>query len=311
MSEPTVYSDSFLAMESHCDVVLTNVSEEEAKQIFARVKSEVENLENQLNPYYEGSSIASLSQPEAKKWYNVPADIWTILTLCYDLYQMSNGAFDVTLAPLTELWETTNKPSAEEIAAARQKCGMDKLEFDFDKQTIRFLREGIVFDFGGIQKGFALDKLKTVLEQMGVHHAIVSFGEDAVLALGMHPDGGEWPIGIRNQLNPMEFLHVFPLTDQTLISVGAMEKEGLQEGITKTYTISPESGEALMANKTISVKAKSGVIGAFMAICYLILPENDRAILLDNFKNLELLEVEYLDDDIKTSLTLVNEEKEI
>ncbi len=307
MSEPLIYSDSFLAMESHCDVVLTNVTAEAAKEIFNTVKSEVEQLETRLNRFYTDSPVAKLSNSEPNKWISVPDEVWDILTICYDFYQVSNGAFDITVAPLVSLWEEKINPDQKEINETKERCGFHQVEFDMDKQKIRFLREGIEFDFGGIQKGLALDHLKLVLEEEGVKDAIVSFGEDAVLALGFHPNGSEWPIGIRNQINPMEFVHVFAASNQTITSAGTVEKEGMQDEVTRTYTISPATGEAIQNKRTVSVKSNSGIIGSFIAICWLVLSENDKAILSENFKGLEIFETNYLDDDIKTSLSILNE----
>ena len=307
MSEPIIYSDSFLAMESHCDVVLSDVSEDVAKHIFEQVKSEVEHIENNLNRFYPDSPIALLCNSETNKWISVSDEIWDVLTTCFDLYQISNGAFDITVAPLVELWEEKINPGHDEIIAAKERCGFQHVEFDYDNQKIRFLREGMAFDFDGIQKGLVLDRLKLMLEDMNVKKAIVSFGEDAVLAIGNHPNGSKWPIGIRNQMKPMEFVHVFAASNEVITSTGTLEKEGMQEEITKSYTISPATGEAIRDNRTISVKSNSGLMGSFIAVCWLILPNNDRAILSENFKDIEIFEANYFDNDIQTSLSIINE----
>lgn len=308
MSEPTIFNDTFLAMGTPCDVVLPNVDAEKAREVFSKVKAEVEKLEENLNRFLPDSLVSKLSASPINEWIEVDAELWGLLTVCYDFYQISNGAFDITVAPLVSLYEENENPSPEEITKAQKKCGFDKIEFDFDSQKIRMLQQGMEFDFGAIEKGFALDILKPLLEEWGIKDAIVSFGEDAVLAFGNHPNGSEWPIGIRNQMNPLEFIHVFAAENQTISSFGEAEKPGISDEATKTYTISPATGQAIVEPRTVSVKSESGLVGAFIATCWLILSENDQAILSESFKSIEVFEANYIENDIQTKLSILNED---
>ena len=310
MSEPVIFNDAFLAMGTQCELVLLNVDENKARDIFAKAKAEVGRIEDLLNRFIVNSSANKLANAPLNEWIKVDDELWDILTICYDFYQISSGAFDITVAPIVALWEEKKTPSEQEIEAAKLHYGFDKVEFDFDKQKIRIADAGFVFDFGAIEKGYALDVLKPKLAEWGVKDAIVSFGEDAVLALGTHPNGGDWPIGIRNQRQPLDFVHVFAASNQTVSSFGEAEKPGISDEATKTYTISPVSGQAITEPRTISVKSDSGMVGAFMATCFLVLDENDRAILSENFKLMEIFEATYLENDIQSKLSIINENSE-
>lgn len=309
MSEPKIFNDAFLAMGTQCEVVLLGIGEEAAREVFSRVKTEIESIEERFNRFLPDSAINKLVESPVNQWVTVDNEIWDLLILCYDFYQISNGAFDITVAPLVALWEEKQHPAQEEIADAQLLCGFDKVEFDVDKQSIKLLQEGIEFDFGAVEQAYALDRLKPLLEDWGLENAIVSFGEDAVLALGNHPSGNAWPIGIRNQRQPMEFIHVFDACNQYINSFGEAEKPGISDETTKTYTISPVTGEAIQEPLTVSVKSESATIGAFLATTWLILEENDRAILSENFKAVEIFEATYLDDDIQTRLSILSDQQ--
>lgn len=309
MSEPIIFNDAFLAMGTQCEVVLLDVSEDKARNIFAKVKAEVDKLEERLNRFLPESTINKLTQSPVNEWFSVERELWELLCVCHDFYQISNGAFDITVAPLVALYEEKENPSADEIAEMKLLCGFDKVAFDFAAQKMCLLQPGIEFDFGAIEKGFALDVLKPMLEEWGIKNAIVSFGEDDVLALGNHPNGSAWPIGIRNQGQPMEFVHVFAAENQVINSFGEAEKPGVSEEAAKTYTISPESGLAVKEPLTVSVKSGSGLIGSFLATCWLVLNENDRAILSENFVGVEVFEATYLENDIQTKLSIVNDKE--
>ncbi len=307
MPEPIIYSDAFPAMGTTCDVVLPNVEEEFARQVFQRVKSEVLKLEELLDGSIPHSPLAVLNGAKCNEWIEVPDELWQYLCLCYDFYQISSGAFDITIAPLVALWRGTEKPSEKEVGNAQRNCGFDKIEMDYEHQKIKFQQKGTQFDFGAIQKGFALDAIKPILLDLGIESAIVSFAEEVVLALGSHSNGELWPLGIRNQKNPMEFVHVFEIENQVLTSV--VVNDWMTDGVVKNYTISPETGYPISQEKTVSVTSQSAAIGGFIARSWLILPENDKAILAENMENLEILEVDYWDDNVKTRLSILSKEE--
>uniref|UniRef100_UPI003217564F FAD:protein FMN transferase n=1 Tax=uncultured Draconibacterium sp. TaxID=1573823 RepID=UPI003217564F len=304
MPESTIFSDTFLAMGAPCDVVLPEVESTFAKEIFQKIKTEIEQLENNISRFSTLSAIWKVNNTPKDEWIPVSLETWEILKICKDFFEMSNGAFDITTAPLSSLWTENETPTIEEIENAKEKCGFDKIELDEDNKSIRFTADDMELDFSAIEKGFALDILKPMLIDMGVKNAIISFQEEAVLALGNHPGGDVWPLGIRNQKKPMEFNHVFPTSNQSVVTAGTVFIRDDGEGIQKRQIISPATGTLIEGDKTVSVKSESATMGAFISTIWLILPENDKEILAGNFENIEIMEVDYLEDDIRTKLSI-------
>ncbi|WP_321995779.1 FAD:protein FMN transferase [Draconibacterium orientale] len=311
MTEPAIFSDTFLAFGSHCDVVLPNLEADTAKKIFQQIKAEMEQLESTISRFSLLSDIHELNQAEKGVWMEVPGELWEIITIANDFNQMSQGAFDVSLFPLQSLWVEKETIDENELREARQKCGFDKIELDIDNKRLRFKEEGVELDFGAIEKGYALDLIKPLLIELGAHDAIVSFEEDVVLALGNHPAGTEWPLGIRNQQQPNEFVHVFEVSGQTVYTTGTVYIRDDGEGMKTRKIISPATGLPVQGKRTVSVKADSATMAAFIANIWLILPENDKAIISDQLSNIEILEVEYTEDDVKTKVTIIEKEERL
>lgn len=308
MSEPVVFSDTFFAMGTRCDVVLPGVEQTFGEQIFQLVRNEVRHLEHRLSRFIPDSPIAGLNRAKRDQWLPVDEELWDILTICYDFYQMSNGAFDITAAPVISLWKKAEPPSEKEIGEALKISGFDKVEFDFENRCIRFLAKGVEFDLGAVGKGIALDTLKPVLQKQGVTSGIISFGESSILALGNHPNGEPWPLGIRNQVRADEFVHVFSASDETVTTSGTILTNDEGELVSRHHIISPATGLPVGANGSISVKSESATMGEFISTAWLILPENDKIILSEKLKNIEILEVTYLEDnDVKTRLSILND----
>ena len=136
-------------------------------------------------------------------------------------------------------------------------------------------------------------------------NGIISFEEEAVLALGKHPGGDDWPVGIRNLKQPEEFNHVFELSNQSMMTSGTAYLNFDTGEMNDRLIISPESGYPIEGRKTVSVKAGSALMAAFISHIWLILPEQDKSIIADQLENIEIFETEYISNDVKTKHTII------
>lgn len=301
-----IFSDSFYAMGIRCDVVFTMVNQSIVERMFVAVKDEVEKLNNILNHLEPDSSVSKLNKADKSGWISIDDELWDYISVCFDFYQISNGAFDVSVGALTKLWANSDNPESIELENAINSSGFENIELDIENKKIRFLKEGVLLDFGAVLKGFALDNIKPLLLENGITNSIISLGERSVLALGTPPSGEEWPLGIWNNYDAEEFVHVFSAKNEFVTTSGfkpALHDESIQQ---QKHVISPESGLPVEENITVSIKSESAALGGFLSTIWLILPENDRFIVSEAFKNLEILEVDYsIQDEYKTKLTIL------
>ena len=306
MKNSGIFSDTFFAMGTRCDVVLPGVEPELAEQTFQIIKLEINNIEKKLSRFIPDSAISNLNKASKNEWLTVSEDIWEIITTCLEYYKISNGAFDITTGPLISLWKNKSIPTKIEIEQAFKRTGLDKVEFDFENHAIRFLEDGMEFDLGAVGKGIALDTLKPILQKQRVKNGLISFGESSILALGTHPNGDYWPLGIRNQYTNNDFVHVFQASNEVLTSSGTIFTDDHGEVKTRQHIISPSDGKPVSVNKTVSVKSESATLGEFISTAWLILSEKDKTALSEKLKNIEILETVYLEDNrFKTEITIL------
>jgi len=306
MSQDSLFSNSFFAMGTRCDVVFTSIEQDIAEQAFERAKNEIKNLEFRLSRFILDSPVSTLNRTGKNKWTPVPEDLWEVLTVCFDFYQISNGAFDITAAPLISLWKNNKDPEEKEIEKAHEISGFDKVEFELENRRIRFLADKVEFDLGAIGKGIALDSVKPILLKQGIKNGIISFGESSILALGNHPNGDKWPLGIRNPYNLSEYIHVFLTSNETVTTSGTILNSDSGEVLHRNHVINPVTGTPIEVRKNISLKSESATLGEFLSTALLILPDSDQVLLTEKMKNLEILEVEYSKEkEYKTKLTLL------
>jgi len=308
MPETEIFSDSFPAFGGNCDLVFTGLNSDEAKLVLQKVKNEIEQLENIISPGSLISDINKLNNSGSDEWIEVEPVLINILSITSDFFEMSNGAFDISCGALYSLWQQIPNPVQEQITEAKSRSGFTNLELDAENYRVRFLKEGLQMDLRAIDKAYAADVLKNLLIENKVSNCIVSFDEEVVLALGEHPSGQAWPIGVRNIQHPDEFIHVFESSNQFTVNTGTIKLDLETAKAVENIIVSPDTGLKLDGKRTVSVTGKSALLSAFLAHIWLILPDHDQSIVAEQLSDLEVFEAVYLKDDIKTKLTLLKEE---
>ena len=176
-----------------------------------------------------------------------------LLRRSLELGAATDGAFDVTVGPLTELWRSSDgKPTAAEIAAARAHVGAAHVRLT--GRTLELPAEHRL-DFDGIAKGWAVDGCVARLRAAGVERALVSLGESSVYALGAPPGEAGWALDVRGA-EPDEAVGVLRLRDEGL-SVSATFGGGGRAGRAAGHIVDPRTGEALAEPAVAAVVAAS------------------------------------------------------
>ena len=165
---------------------------------------EIEKTEGQLSVYRSGSEIAQVNSGAANAPVRVSPPVFQLLLKARDLWSLSQGAFDITIGPLVRCWGfmkgTGARPTDEEIKAARDLVGMDRLHLDEKTQTVSFSKPGMMIDLGSIGKGYALDLAAEILRDGGVKNALLHGGTSTILAMGTDENGVPWKVAIEPPL---------------------------------------------------------------------------------------------------------------
>lgn len=188
------------AMATRFEVVLHGDNESHLRAAGEEALAEVNRVENQLSLYRPGSEIAQLNARAASEPVRVSPEVFSLLQHAAQLTAETGGAFDISIAPLVRCWGFMNNagrlPASEEIEAARELVGMDKVLFDVRERTIRFARPGVMLDLGAIGKGYAITRGMEILRVAGVTSALFHGGTSTVGAIGHPPDAEFWRVAV-------------------------------------------------------------------------------------------------------------------
>lgn len=186
------------AMNTEFEVVIAQegVAMAQARHAAAAVFAEVDRLEEELSRFKPTSDIWRLSLLKAGQSAQVDFAAWDCLSLAKAVHEETKGAFDITLGPLMRLWRNPDGsqrvPLPGELESARERMGMALFDLEADGLKITVSADDMLFDLGGVGKGYALDQAVRVLEQEGIHSAFLSAGESTLV--GMGPQG--WPVNL-------------------------------------------------------------------------------------------------------------------
>lgn len=160
-------------------------------------------------------------------------DIKKVLDFSLNMSRITDGAFDITVAPLVKLWDVNNRtapPSDAEIKEAQEKVGYKKISAE------PFSLQGASLDMGAVAKGYIADRLIEHFEKNNVTDVIVDLGGNVALL-------GEHTVGIRNPFSPDEVFAVINLKDKSAVTSGAYQRYFIHNQKRYHHIIDPRTGK--------------------------------------------------------------------
>jgi thiamine biosynthesis lipoprotein len=235
-----LFRHEFSAMGCPCALQLYAASEQRARRGFTIAEKEARRLDRKYSHYRKDGLLVML-QSRAARPGGVAPDRETSALLDYadTQFNLSGGLFDITSGALSALWDRiVSLPDDKAIARALEKTGWDRV--GWDGETLR-LPEGMTFDFGGVVKEYAADRISLLLSKEGFHNGYVDLGGD-LSVIGPHPEGSPWRAGIRNPNGSGDALASVEVSRGGLATSGDYERCSDIDGIRYGHIINPKTG---------------------------------------------------------------------
>ena len=209
-----------------------------------------DKYENLLSRTIETSEIYGLNHADGRP-YPISADTAALIDTGLSYCRMTDGAFDITIAPLAALWNFSSSehivPDTEQIEAAASLTDWKGLTLskDVSGQNYASLEQaGAGVDLGAIAKGYVADQIKDYLLENGVASALIDLGGN-MLALGSKPDGTPFRIGIQKPFEERnELCLILDIDDRSVVSSGIYERcfTDPETGIFYHHILDPNTG---------------------------------------------------------------------
>ncbi len=210
------------------------------------LEDELDAVNAQMSTYLPESELSRFNASNDLDWVDVSIELAQTIAVAHELSEQSQGAFDVTVGPLVNVWgfgpeERTEPPTAEEVALALTRVGYDKLMVDVDRSALRKQHVDLYVDLSAIAKGHGVDRLAAVLDRHGCEHFLVDIGGE-VRTRGHNASGSDWRVGIEVPDGSGSIQRVLYLSGQAVATSGDYRNFRVESGSRFSHTIDPRLG---------------------------------------------------------------------
>lgn len=222
-----------------------HITYESEKTLDEGIVAEMRRVNASLSMFDTASMLSRLNRGESDR---VDSLFVTLFQSAGEVYRETDGAFDITVAPLVNAWgfgyKNDKLPDSEKVETLMRRVGMDKLRLDGDRLQKNV--EGVEIDAGAIAKGMGVDRVADYLETQGVSHYMVEIGGE-IRAKGKSPKQRSWRVGVDK---PKDEPDMFQRDVQLIIGIenGALATSGnyrnfyIRDGKKYAHTIDPRTG---------------------------------------------------------------------
>lgn len=221
----------------------------------AAVMEEMRRIDAAMSPYKPESELSRVNQRAARGPVRISREFFDLIARSLEVSKLTEGAFDITFSSVGYLYDYRKgvAPSDSEIAKALPGINYRQVRLDAKTSTIRFDREGVRIDLGGIAKGHAVDRAIDILRRRGIANALVSAGGDTRV-LGDHR-GRPWMVAVRDPRRRDGMVAVLPLADAAISTSGDYERYFEAGGKRYHHILNPRTGRSATGVRSVSIIA--------------------------------------------------------
>lgn len=244
-----------------CEIKFFCRSDKAAEKIISEIDIELVRIDSLLNRFSEKSLVSELNRNLRVK---VPRDIIYLFALSDSMSRMTDGLFDISVAPLLELWgfykHELNIPDTAEITKVVELVDYRKIQLKNDSIIIP---EGVKIDLGGIAQGYAAERVKDILIEYNTESAIINIGGE-IVTIGQSPKGRPWRIGIRHPRKE-GIIETVEIKDNAMSTSGDYEKFFVINNKRYSHIINPKTGFPASDFVSVTIIAKNATFADAIA----------------------------------------------
>ena len=196
--------------------------------------------EHMLSATVSGSDIYKINHSRGEP-VEVSSDTAQLISHSLEYSRLSDGAFDITIYPVKQLWDFSGNsseiPEKSRLESAVQMVDYTKVQLD---GNIVRLPDGMGIDLGAVAKGFTADKAAEYLRDSGVKSAIIDLGGN-VMVIGNKPDGSDWRVGIQEPFGQSN-ADVIEISDKSAVTSGVYQRYFEKDGIIYHHILNAHDG---------------------------------------------------------------------
>ncbi|TNF49824.1 MAG: FAD:protein FMN transferase [Deltaproteobacteria bacterium] len=214
-----------------------------------RLQASLDQINRLMSTYDPESQLSRFNTRFSTDWFPISEETAQVIEVAQEVSRLSDGAFDVSIGPLVELWGFGPTPRGEKIPTEEQinkklaLVGYENIRLRRNPPAVRKEVAGLQIDLSAVAKGYAVDALAEIIEQQGINNYLLEIGGELQIS-GHRGDGTPWQIAIEKPLEGVrEVAAIIPLTDTALATSGNYRNFYVEGGQRYSHTIDPVRGQ--------------------------------------------------------------------
>ncbi|MDR5866522.1 FAD:protein FMN transferase [Halomonas koreensis] len=215
------------------------------------ILAELESVDASMSTYRDDAELVAFNHAPVGEWQRLSAPLVEVLAIARSVAEASDGAFDVTVGGLVNLWSFGPEARPREvpedalIEARLAEVGMDTLELDVEARRARRLKDVFV-DLSGVAKGHATDRVADYLAEQGLEHYLVNLGGELEVAGFRDGEAEPWRVGVEIPRDGRpQAKYVLPLEATSVATSGDYRNYFEADGRRYSHTIDPRTGRPI------------------------------------------------------------------
>lgn len=243
-AQVTCKRDTIL-MGSKFDITISAVDSLQAERYIDEVITEITRIENLISDWKFDSQVSEINRMAGKQAVKVDQELFDLTQRALFFSQITEGAFDISSAAMDKIWKFDGSmkqlPSKKELIKAIEKVGYQNIILNPADTTVFLKKEGMKIGFGATGKGYAADKGRNLMQQMGVKAGIVNASGDMAVWSDDIPQK-KWRIGINNPFKNNDITEVVTLCNGAITTSGDYEKFAEIASVRYSHIMNPKTG---------------------------------------------------------------------
>ena len=215
-----------------------------------QIDAELRRVNDQMSTYLESSELSRFNRSESTDWIEVSPETAMVVAKSLEIFELSEGAFEITIAPLVNAWSfgpgkrSNSPPDDATIASHLENVGSGGISVQSDPPAIRKSNPKLSIDLSAIAKGHGVDRIVGVVNRLGVQNVFVEIGGE-VRVTGDKADKS-WTVGIQMPDVAGDVVAVaYPIAEKSIATSGDYRNFFEHEGVKYAHTIDPRTGRPI------------------------------------------------------------------
>ncbi|MDO9535074.1 MAG: FAD:protein FMN transferase [Bacillota bacterium] len=273
-SSPENQTKTAFFMDTQIDISVYGLNKDQFDSLSEKMFDEMMEMENIFSRYISGSDINRINEAAGREAVKVNEETIFVLQKALEVAELSEGAFDPTIAPLLELWgfgtDENRVPTSEELRKVLPLINYRAVQVNEEDSTVFLPEAGMKIDLGGIAKGFIVDRGRLAAEKFPVTALFINAGGDISIK-GTKPTGDRWRIAVQDPRSPEEWAAIIEMNEGSVATSGDYQRFFEEGGELFHHIIDPRTGFPAGNVSSVSIVAPDTLMSDALSTAVFVL----------------------------------------